>query len=98
MLHVLRCSSSCLPWYQAALSITWASPFSELPPISGQQSHWSLLAGRPEVTAALTTCLQNSLVAQLVKPLPAMRETWFPSLGQKDPLEEGMAPHSNILA
>ena len=27
-----------------------------------------------------------------------MQETWVRSLGQKDPLEEGMAPHSNILA
>ena len=39
-----------------------------------------------------------SLVAQLVKKLPAMQETWFPSLGWEDPLEEGMATHSSILA
>ena len=35
-----------------------------------------------------------SLVAQLVKSLPAMRETWVQSLGQKDPLEKEMATHS----
>ena len=29
---------------------------------------------------------------------PAMRETWVPSLGWEDPLEEGMATHSSILA
>ena len=40
----------------------------------------------------------TSLVAQRVKYLPAMRETWVQSLGQEDPLEEGMAPHSSILA
>ena len=34
----------------------------------------------------------------MVKNLPAMRETWVQSLGRKDPLEEGMATHSNILA
>ena len=34
-----------------------------------------------------------SLVAQTVKNLPAMRETWVRSLGQKDPLEKGMDPH-----
>ena len=34
----------------------------------------------------------------MVKYLPAMRETWVQSLGQEDPLEEGMAPHSSILA
>ena len=39
-----------------------------------------------------------SLVAQLVKNLPAMQETWVQSLGQKDPLEKGMATHSSILA
>ena len=32
------------------------------------------------------------------KNLPAMQETQFPSLGQEDPLEEGMATHSSILA
>ena len=39
-----------------------------------------------------------SLVAQTVKNPPAMRETWVRSLGWEDPLEEGMATHSSILA
>ena len=39
-----------------------------------------------------------SLVARVVKNLPAMRETWVRSLSQEDPLEEGMATHSSILA
>jgi len=39
-----------------------------------------------------------SLVAQLVKSLPAMRETWVQSLGREDPLEKEMATHSSILA
>ena len=39
-----------------------------------------------------------SLVAQMVKNPPAMWETWVQSLGQADPLEEGMATHSSILA
>ena len=34
----------------------------------------------------------------MVKSLPAMQETWVRSLGQEDPLEEGMATHSSILA
>ena len=37
-------------------------------------------------------------LAQLVKNLPAMRETWVRSLGQEDALEKGMATHSSILA
>ena len=38
------------------------------------------------------------LVAQLVKNLPAMWETWIQFLGREDPLEKGMAAHSSILA
>ena len=37
-------------------------------------------------------------MAQTVKRLPAVRETWVQSLGWKDPLEEGMATHSSVLA
>ena len=39
-----------------------------------------------------------SLVAQVVKNLPAMWETWVRSLGWEDPLEEVMENHSSILA
>ena len=37
-------------------------------------------------------------MAQTVKNQPAMQETWVQSLGWEDPLKEGMATHSNILA
>ena len=37
-------------------------------------------------------------MAQTVKNLPAMQETWVQSLGQEDPLEKEMATHSSILA
>ena len=42
--------------------------------------------------------IKTSLVAQMVKKLPAIQETWVRSLGQEDPLEKGMATHSSILA
>ena len=42
--------------------------------------------------------VQSSLVAQTVKNLSAMRETWVLSLGPEDPLEKGTATHSSILA
>ena len=42
--------------------------------------------------------LWASLVAQLVKNLPAMQETWVRSLGKEDPLEKEVATHSSILA
>ena len=40
----------------------------------------------------------TSLVAQMVKRLPTMQETWVQSLGQEDPLEKETATHSSILA
>ena len=48
----------------------------------------------------LFSCLMlwASLVAQMVKNLPATRETWVPPPGQEDPLEKGMATHCSILA
>ena len=46
----------------------------------------------------LTNIYQASLVAQTVKNLPAMWETWVRSLGWEGSLEEGMATHSSILA
>ena len=42
--------------------------------------------------------LRASLVAQMVKDLPAMQETWVLSLGLEDLQEESMATHSSILA
>ena len=46
----------------------------------------------------LTYRYMASLIAQLVKNLPAMRDTCIWSLGWEDPLEKGMATHSSILA
>ena len=40
----------------------------------------------------------NSLVAQMVKRLSTMRETWVQSLGREDPLEKEMAIHSSAIA
>ena len=39
-----------------------------------------------------------SPVAQMVKKLPVMQDTWIRSLGWEDPMEKGMATHSSILA
>ena len=44
------------------------------------------------------TKIQTFLVAQTVKNLPAVQETWVRSLGQEDSLEKGMATHSSVLA
>ena len=42
--------------------------------------------------------LLNSLIAQSVKNLPTMQETWVRFLGQEDPLEKAMVTHSCVLA
>ena len=46
----------------------------------------------------MTNTMKSSLVAQLVKCLSAMWETWVRSLGREYPLEKEMATHSSILA
>ena len=46
----------------------------------------------------LPIVLVASLVAQMVKNLPAVQETWIQSLGWEDPIETEMATHSSILA
>ena len=50
------------------------------------------------MVGCLALSLPLSLVAQMVKSLPAALETRVRSLGQEDPLEKGMATHSSILA
>ena len=49
------------------------------------------------VLYSIYTISWASLVAQLVKNLPAMRETWVQSLGWEDPLEKGKTTHSSTL-
>ena len=56
-----------------------------------QEAHWL-------ATEAVCLLVRASLVAQLVKNPPAMRQTWVRSLGCEDPLEKGSATHSSILA
>ena len=51
-----------------------------------------------EGTGYLLQCSWASLVVQMEKNPPAMWETWARSLGWEDPLKEGMATHSSILA
>ena len=46
----------------------------------------------------MPVCIAASVVAQMVKNLPAMWETWVRSLGQEDPWEKGLATHSSIHA
>ena len=51
-----------------------------------------------EVIGYPLKCSWASLVAQPVKNLPAVQETWVPSLGWEDQLEKGKTAHSSMLA
>ena len=46
----------------------------------------------------LPSAFMASLVAQRLKRLPPMRETWVPTLDREDPLEKETATHSSVLA
>ena len=60
----------------------------------GLEGEGELWRWDPEIIQIL---IRASLVAQMVKHLPAMRETWVRSLGWENPLEKEMATHSSIL-
>ena len=53
----------------------------------------------PQIVCNLSPFHKRTLlVAQMVKHLPTMRETWVRSLGQEDPLEKEIATHSSTVA
>ena len=57
---------------------------------------WGIL--KNPIRSAFPGANLTSLVAQMLKNVPAMRETWVRSLGWEDPLEKGKATHASILA
>ena len=61
-------------------------------------SFWTTFLDHLLCICTFSACIRASLVAQLVKNLSVMWETWVLSLGWGDPLEKGKATHSNILA
>ena len=63
--------------------------------VHGVAKSWTQLS---DFHFALSAFKSASLVARMVKNLPAIWETWVWSLGQEDPLEKGMATHSSIPA
>ena len=83
--------------------LAWEIPWTEEP--GRLQSSGSQRVGH-NCSTEQQQCIQNnctltykhSLVAQMVKNLPSLQETWIQSLGQEDPLEKEMATHFGILA
>ena len=72
----------------------WSAIFT-LNPVSDSSLFWQNICFWD---FCLSPRLGASLVAQMVKTLPAMQDTWVPSLDWEDPLEKGVATHSSILA
>ena len=92
------------------ITITWDRGWEEwrkwvkvvkgykLPVIRGENSEDVMDSMEMTVNNVLLYINRDSLVAQRLKHLPAMWETWVLSLGREDPLEKEMATHSSILA
>ena len=59
---------------------------------------WAAIYGVAQSRTQLKQLSSKKTVAQTVKHLPTMQETWFQSLAGEDPLEKEMATHSSILA
>ena len=75
-------------------TLAWKIPWTEEP--DRLQSMGSQRVGKDLATEQQQQLIRASLVAQIVKNLPAMQETQVQSLGQEDPLEKGTATRSSI--
>ena len=72
----------------------WQKPLQYCKVISLQLIKISGKKKKKKNSFKINKSISASLVAQTVKRLPTMRETWVRSLGREDPLEKEMAPHS----
>ena len=90
--------------FQARVLEWGAIAFSDTPSYNNNNNISITYAATLETPSTILSTLHSvnpfkaSLIAQLVKNPPAMRETWVQSLGWEDPLEKGKATHSSILA
>ena len=94
-----------LPWHFPSLNSGTVTGSTEELSCPREGTRKKRVDCSPQVLAS--TCMKKahvtvnkgaSLVAQTVKRLPTMRETWVQFLGREDPLEKEMAPHSSTLA
>ena len=93
--------SSILAW-----RILWTEKPGEPPAMGSERvghdwatnTHYCCIYKRHCIFHKYFKCQRTSLVAQMVKHLPTIQETRVQSLGEEDPLENEMAPHSSTLA
>ena len=72
--------------------------YSNMERVRDGHTRWGKSDRERQISYDITYAWTVSLVAQKVKNLPAMQETQVWSLGQEEPLEEGMATHSSVLS
>ena len=65
--------------------------------VGSSTARWWMCPASPAPARLMLTWFLTGFVGMMIL-LPAIQETWVPPLSQEDPLEEGMAPHSSILA
>ena len=95
----IKCLQDC--FLSLSVSVSLQLLFPQTPTSSSIKPYSVLYLFEDKIFFALHLPLptyQASLVAQTVKNLPAMQETWVQSLGQEDPLEKGLTTHSSSLA
>ena len=95
--HILGCLIGSIVWHRNSC---WTEPITDGNVPSVFVSSASMEARKlPGIYIVFNHCIafhcvRASLVAQVVKHVPVVQETWVQSLGQEDPLEKGMATHS----
>ena len=96
------CGAQALDGLQQLLCGMWDLPRLGIKPVYPALADGFLSTGPPGKSKTeffiLYLGYTSSLVAQMVKPLPTMQETWVRSLGREDPLEKAMATHTSTLA
>ena len=93
-----RCSKASILQCSAFFMVHFSHPYMTTGKIIAL-TRWTFVGKvMPLLFNVLSRFVMTSLVAQMVRSLPAMWETWVRSLGWKEPLEKEMATHSNILA
>ena len=96
LLVTIAVLSPCLAWDSHSDMWPRTKGRNATSPRSGFKS-WTLTSPTQPYPLLFLPYTVSPLVAQTVKRLPAMQETWVRSLGRKDPLEKEMATHSSTL-
>ena len=88
----LQADSSSLSHQGSCMPLSQGYIYIHIPKVCSLRIFWDL------ISSTLLSPIYIYMVTQMVKNLPAMKETWVWSLGREDPLEKGLETHTSILA